>query len=349
VAVACGLLGALATWAIVGKGRRREQRLRREEAVRSVLFRTLDEAGPPADILHQLPRSESRLLEAKARALLPALRGDDRETLALLLDAGGATRAARQRCHSRRTNVRVTACQLLGDLGSAFAVLDLVPLLDDHRPAVRMAAARALGRLGQPTGATALLGAVEGRRPVPVDVVADAIQQIRDWPVSVLHPCLSHPSEPTRALAVELLGRVQALDSLPELVDLLEHDPSTDVRVRAARALGRTGSPRAVQPLIDCVPSGPPGLVAEAVTALGRLGAIAAVPTLRVTLHGPSPALVQAAAAALAAIAPQGVDLLEEIAADPHHPARTVARIALARAEAPAPAAPVGRPLTRSR
>jgi HEAT repeat protein len=162
-------------------------------------------------------------------------------------------------------------------------------------------------------------------------VVADAIQQIRDWPVSVLHPCLGHPSESTRALAVELLGRVQALDSLPALVDRLEHDPADEVRVRAARALGRTGSPRAVGPLIDCVPGGPPALVAEAVAALGRLGATSAVPTLRTTLVGPSPALVHAAVAALAAIEPQGVELLQEIAADRYHPACTAARAELVR------------------
>ena len=333
-AVACGFLCGLAVWAVAGRHRRHQRRLEREDTIRSVLFRTLDEPRPSPAILGELRRSDSKLLEAKARAMLPALRGGDRETLARLLEARGATLSARHRCHSRRTNVRVTACQLLGDLGSSYAVLDLVPLLDDHRPAVRVAAARALGRLGQPTGATALLGAVEGRHPIPVDVVADAIQQIRDWPLSALYPCLTHPSESTRALAVELLGRVQALENLPQLVDLLEHDPVTEVRVRAARALGRTGSPRAVEPLMNCVPSGPAALVAEAVSALGRLGATAAVPTLRVTLLGPSPALVQTAVAALAAIEPQGVELLHEIAADQYHPACTAARAELVRVRA---------------
>jgi HEAT repeat protein len=328
------LFCALAVWAVAGRGGRHRRRLERDDTIRSVLFRTLEGPNPSPDILGELRRSDARLLEAKARALLPALRGTDRETLARLLEERGATRTARQRCHSRRTNVRVTACQLLGDIGSSFAVLDLVPLLDDHRPAVRVAAARALGRLGQPAGATALLGAVEGRHPIPVDVAADAIQQIRDWPLSVLHPCLTHPSESTRALAVEMLGRTQALENLTELLDILQNDPSTDVRVRAIRALGRTGSPRAVEPLMECVPSGPPAMVAEAVSALGRLGATAAVPTLRVTLLGPSPALMQTAVAALAAIEPLGVELLHEIAADQYHPACTAARAELVRNQA---------------
>jgi HEAT repeat protein len=334
VAVTCGFLCGLAVWAVAGRPRRRQRRLQRENAVRSVLFRTLDEPVPSAAILGELRRSDNKLLEAKARAMLPALRGSDRESLAQLLEARGATTSARQRCHSHRPTVRITACQLLGDLGSSFAVLDLVPLLDDHRPEVREAAARALGRLGQPAGATALLGAVEGRHPIPVDVVADAIQQIRDWPLSALHPCLTHPSASTRALAVELLGRVQNLEHLPELVDLLQHDPATEVRVRAARALGRIGSPRAIEPLLACVPSGPAALVAEAVTALGRLGATAAVPTLRVTLLGPSPALVKTAVAALAAIEPQGIELVQEIAADQYHPACTAARAELVRLQA---------------
>ncbi len=333
-AVGCVALCGAVTWAgLAVRQRYRERQARRDSAVRAALYRTLDDPGQPVRILADLQAADRRRLEAKARALLPALRGEDRETLARLLESQGVTDTARRQCRSRLPRVRVAGCRLLGDMGSSFAVLDLVPLLDDPRPVVRMAAAGALGRLGHPTGVFPLLGAVGRGNRLPVDVAADAIQQIRDWPVSHLQPCLTDPSEAIRALAVELLGRSQSVESVDVLVDFLEADPAPAVRVRAARALGRIGSPRGVQPLVGSVHSGPPALRAEAVSALGRLGSPAAIPSLRIALLGPSPLLSQTAAAALAAIAPRGIEVLQEIADDDSHPARTTARRALAVAQ----------------
>ena len=325
----CGFLCGLAAWAAAATRRRRVSLTEREAAVRSAIYRTLDDPAEPSRILDAMGAADRKLLQTKARALLPALRGEDRETLARLLESQGATAAARRQCRSRRARTRAAACAVLGDVGSSFAVLDLVPLLEDSRPAVRTAAAHALGRLGQPAGVVPLMGAVAGKA-VPIDVAADAIQQIRDWPVSLLHPCLADPSEATRALAVELLGRFHALESVGELIEVLEGDPSSAVQVRAARALGRIGSPRAIQPLIGFVTVGPGPLRAEAIASLGLLGAAAAVPTLRVTLLGPSQQLSQAAATAMCAIKPRGVEALQEIANDHTHPAGSIARRALA-------------------
>jgi HEAT repeat protein len=175
---------------------------------------------------------------------------------------------------------------------------------------------------------------------VPLDEAADAIHQIRDWPVSLLQPCLSDPSEPTRALAVELVGRFHDLESVDILLGVLSDDSSTGVRVRAARALGRIGSPRSVEGLMACVHVGPPDLRAESIAALGRMGAAAAVPSLKVALLGSSLVLSQAAAAALSAITPKGVAVLEEIAIDHSHPAAAVARRALDVALVPEPSLP---------
>ena len=338
--LACGFLCGLAVWACAATRRRRAPQLaRREAAVRSALYRTLDSPGEPSELLDDLDAAANKLLEAKARALLPALRGEDRETLARLLESRGATEAARRQCRSRRATARAAACALLGDVGSSFAVLDLVPLLDDPRPVVRTAAARALGRLGQPAGVIPLIGAAASKA-LPVDGAAEAIHQIGDWSVSLLHPCLADQCESTRALAVELLGQFHNLESVDAIVEILADDQSTAVRVRAARALGRIGSPRAIQPLIDCVASGPGAVKAEAIAALGKLAAVAAVPTLRVTLLGPSQHLSQAAAGALAAITPKGVEILQEIADDQLHPAASTARRELAAGRALAESGP---------
>jgi len=334
-AVVCILsCGVAAGAAIAARRRLRKRHAAREVAVRTALYRTLDEAGEPGRIVDELVAADRKLLEAKARALLPALRGEDRETLAQLLESRGVTDAARRQCRSWRATKRASAVQELGEVGSSFAVLDVAALLDDPKPVVRMAAARALGRLGHATGVGPLMGAVEQANRLPVDVAADAIGHIRDWPVSLLQPCLTDPSESTRALAVELLGRLRSLDSVEALLERLEGDPAPGVRVRAARALGRIGSSRAIAPLIDCMHSGPEALRVEAASSLGRLGTPAAIPTLRATLLGPSPRLSEASAAALSAIVPRGIDVLEEIADDPSHPAGSTARRALAARQA---------------
>ncbi|MGI9022633.1 MAG: HEAT repeat domain-containing protein [Acidimicrobiales bacterium] len=329
IAWAVGL--PVAVWvAIAVRHHRRSRRVQREQLVRSILYRTLEHPGRSAQIVGTLGAADQRMLEAKARALLPALRGDDRETLAQLLESRGAVDAARHKCRSHRPAARVGACRLLGEAGSSFAVLDLVPLLNDRSPGVRRTAARALGRLGQPSAVPALLGALDRRHPPPVDEVADAIEAIRDFPVEILRHGVLRGPEPTRLVAAELLGRLQVLDAFDDLVEVVGLDPSLEVRVRAARALGNLGSPWAVAPLLCHFHGGPQALRAEAVHAIGRLGAAEAVPDLLLLLVGDNLRLSESAAEALAGIAPLGVAVLEELAADDHHASTQLARRALA-------------------
>jgi HEAT repeat protein len=326
--VALGSLGAAIV--LVARRHHRDRHAEREAAVRTVLFRTLQEPGRSDEFVGGLVPSDGPILEAKARVLLADLKGEDRETLARLLESRGAVAAARRQCRSHRAESRSAACQLLGDAGSAFAVLDLVPLLDDRSLAVRLDAAKALGRLGQPGAVAPLLGAVRGRHPIPVDVVADAIEQIRDCPVSLLRQCMLDPSASARSVGAELLGRLHVLDAIGDLIDVLEGDPAPHVRVRAARALGRLESPRAIRPLLACLESGTPALRAETASALGRLGSPAAIPELRMMLLGPSPRMSELAAQALATIVPQGLAALEDLADDDRHTAAAVARKVLA-------------------
>jgi len=110
--VACGFLCGMATWAAVGSRRsRRQRRTERADEVRSALFRTLDQPDESARIIDGLVASDRKLLEIKARAVLPALRGEDRETLARLLESRGATDAARRQCRSRRPG-RTSPCSI---------------------------------------------------------------------------------------------------------------------------------------------------------------------------------------------------------------------------------------------
>ncbi|HET7722399.1 MAG TPA: HEAT repeat domain-containing protein [Acidimicrobiales bacterium] len=286
-----------------------------EAEVRRILFRAIDEGDLPAAAIEALTPVQQQVLETQAKNLLPSLRGKDRETLGVVLDRLGAVDAARRQAKSKRAGARAEAGEFLGESGSPDAVRDLVQLLQDPDAKVRWAAARGLGRLGHPSAVPALLDSIEGTLPVPVDVVAGAVAQIRECPVPLLREGLASPSVPKRALTVELLGRFQALVAADEIIDLLHNDPSVEVRARAARSLGRMGSPRAVQPLLGCVEDGPVATRAQAIWALGEMGALEALPVLRTTLLGSSHHLGELAADALAAMGPSGIQALSEIAA----------------------------------
>jgi hypothetical protein len=179
--------------------------------VRRIVFRAIDQGDLDQATLDGLSSVQQRALESQARALLPSLKGEDRDTLGRMLDRLGTVDAARQRTHSKRAVVRAEAGEFLGESGSRDAVNDLLELLKDSDPKVRWSAARGLGRLGDPSAVPVLLACLEGLRAVPVDVVADAVFEIRDCPVALLRDGLQSPSVPTRALTVELLGRFQAL------------------------------------------------------------------------------------------------------------------------------------------
>jgi len=282
--------------------------------VRAILFRAIDERGFAPGALEALSPTHHRALEAQAQALLPSLRGEDRDTVGKILDRLGTVDKARRKAHSKRAVVRAEAGEFLGESGTPEVATDLVELLKDPDPKVRWAAARGLGRLGDASAVPMLLASLDGPHAVPVDTVADAIFQIRDCPVYVLRDCLRSQSVATRTLALELLGRFQALTAADDVIRLLHEDPSVEVRARAARSLGRMGSPRATAALLPCVSEGPVAMRAQAIWALGEIGAPEAIPVLRATMLGPSHHMGELAADALAAMGPAGLDVLAEIA-----------------------------------
>jgi HEAT repeat protein len=300
-----------------------------EAEVRAVLFQAIDAGDLAQSTIEALTPAQRDVLEIQARALLPSLRGKDRETVGHVLERLGAVEAARRQTHSRRAVTRAEAGEFLGESGSPEAVQDLIALLADPDPKVRWAAAHGLGRLGHPDAVPSLLAAVEGPCAVPVDVVAGAVVAIRECPVPLVRQGLGSPSVPTRALTVELLGRFQALAATDDVIDLLHHDPSVEVRARAARALGRMSSPRAVGPLMACVEEGPMAMRAQAIWALGEIGAEEALPILRATLLGRARHLSDLAADALAIMGSKGTGVLREVAAS-DSPSAAIAGRALA-------------------
>jgi len=337
VAVALAASPALVAVGVVVRNRARRVMVARAGAeVRPILFGAMDKGEFDPHVVDALTPTQQRALEAQARSLLPKLRGSERETLGRLLDRRGAVDAAHRQRHSRRARTRARAGEFLGESGSPSTmrnVLGLLELLKDPNPQVRWSAARGLGRVGHTSALSPLLASLEGPRAMPVDVVADAVFQIRDCPVSVLRQGLGSRSVPARAVTVELLGRFQALAAIDDVVGLLHHDPSVEVRARAARALGRMGSPRSVDALLASLDNGPAAMRVQAVWALGEIGDPRAVPALRGLLVGPAHQLAEAAAAALAATGHMGVLVLKQVAEGDGHPAAAATEALMARAD----------------
>lgn len=297
------------------------RRSRAEAYVRPLLFQALDAGDIDAAAIDGLTPVQRRAIERQARALLPKVKGQDKEALARLLQRRGAVAAARRQTRSKRSRARIQAGEFLGQVGSPAALRDLLELLHDPNPQVRWSAARGLGQLGHQAALSPLLASLEGSRPMPVDVIADAIFQIRDCPISLLRQGAKSRSAPTRAVAVELLGRFQAFAAADDVIQILERDPSVEVRARAARALGRMSTMRAVEPLMECLDDGPAAVRIQATWALGEIGAPQAVTALHVIMLGPSPQMATVAAAALVAIGPPGVRVLTHVAEGDGYPA----------------------------
>ena len=336
LAVAAACAAACAAAFMLWDRSRSNGQARAAADARPILFNVLDGGDPGA--IDSLEPAQRRIVEAQARSLLPKVKGRDKDVLARLLEKGGAVESARRQSHSRRATSRAKAGDFLGEAGSPAAVgdlLDLVGLLDDPDQKVRCSAALNLGRLGNVGAIAALRASLEGVRPIPVDVVAEAIFQIRDYPEGLLRRGLLSPTESERALSVELLGRFQHLVAADEVIELLLNDPSVDVRARAARSLGRMGVPGAVQPLLSCLGDGPSAVQSEVIWALGEIGGSEAIAALRAILLGPSRTMGQRAASALVATGPPGIESLNRIAGERGHPAAPIAAAALVGEPAP--------------
>jgi HEAT repeat protein len=296
------VIGLAGAGVVAGRRGTRSSQAEAQAAARPVLFSTMDSGVIDVEALHRLPRRQRRALQDQARALLPQVRGTDHDNLVRLLEHTGAIGRARRQAGSRRSAARARAGLFLGAAGRPTEMDNLLRLLHDPVPSVRWAAARSLGRLGHASAVSPLLASLEGDRPIPPDVVVEAIAQIRQCPVAVLRQGLSSRSAPVRAVTVDLLGRFHALAALPDIVRRLADDPSIEVRTRAAQALGRLGSPRAVDALLAALADGPATMHPQVVRALGEIGAPEAIPALRRALTGPSPQLRAAAAHALEAV-----------------------------------------------
>ncbi|MDQ1651091.1 MAG: hypothetical protein QOI35_291 [Cryptosporangiaceae bacterium] len=307
-----------ALWRAVQDGRRR-RRARLLAPVRPLVLRLAaggDEDGDAVRTLTGLDRRTWASVEPLVVKMLGKIRGEARGELVGLLQRHGAGARARVNLSSRSMTARATAAETLGVLGEMSAAEPVRALLTDPSPDVRQVAARALGYTGDPSVADDLLDALGS---VPAQTIAQTLLNIGSTTAPTLISALNDERDSVRSVAVEVLGLFQFVGAVKPLGLMLPVEPSLQVQLRIATALGRLGHPGALGPLTAALaPRHPAALRASAAAALGQLGASRAVTPLAGLLADPAHAVASAAAAALTRLGPAGVSALADmVAADP--------------------------------
>jgi HEAT repeat protein len=271
-------------------------------------------------------------LEPTVGQLLGKVRGSSHDLLRTLLELRGTLARAQRRVHRPGAVGRARAAELLGSVEDPSVTPHLVRRLADRDPEVRQVAARALGRSGDPAAAEPLLACLAGGS-VPPRVVAQALLRLGPGAEPALVGALAKEDELIRAVAVEILGLSSAVSASRVVRVCLVEDQSLEVRIRAARSLGRVGLLTALGPLLDATePDQPTPLRAVAARALGELGHPFAVPRLRALLRDPVHRVAANAGRSLALLGEEGVTALRtEIQIRPDGPGAGHARESLAR------------------
>jgi len=236
---------------------------------------------------------------------LVELQGEDADRLRELLRFMEFEHHAAELLHSRSSWKRAVAARLLGEMPSPRTRDLLLVAARDGDPAVSFAAALGLLKRREPGMAVTVYDALEDRedwtpgqikelliqggtplaahlharlgRPglseARTKIIIDLLGHLRYLPAAAAMISLlrGHPSPETRISLLRALGRLEAIESLPDVLADLRH-PDWVVRSQAALALGRLGDPAAVSALFVALNDGSYWVRYNAAIALSRLG-----------------------------------------------------------------------------
>lgn len=172
-------------------------------------------------------------------------------------------------------NISVGAAEALGEIGDKQAIGPLIEVLNTDRygaTALSAAAASALGKIGQPA-VEPLMEELKGSVGSRWITVKDALVQIGGPSIEPLIELLNNKDSELRrraALALGEIGDTRAIDALL----LALNDEASNVREYAFKAIGSIGDEKTVEPLIGFLYSDDrktQNLAAEALVTTGEL------------------------------------------------------------------------------
>jgi HEAT repeat protein len=311
---------ALTIVIVLGKGWREVRDGWRRSMRRALEPRVLSYAhGDDASILSALGGGIGRRDRAVVEAILldhaSRVRGIERERLCRALDELGFVDRFLARLAGRRWWRRAEAAENLGLAAASRATARLAAALADDVSEVRLRAAKALGLVGGRAAVLPLVNALTEPNRWSTIRIADILTGMGSEVVKELMDGFPKLNAHAKLAALDILGRIHALEAVPWLLKRLE-DREPDVRARAAHALGAIGVVDAAPALRKALADAEWPVRAMAAKALGRVHDTAAIPGLCSALRDREWWVRANAAEALKLAGPPGVDALEGMLQD---------------------------------
>jgi len=164
---------------------------------------------------------------------------------------------------------------------------EVVPLLSSRDGAVRNSAIRIAGKLRLKEAVAPLIQLMEFAEDEELmDRVIEALVEIGGQELDAIHQALFTEEIRVKVSLLRVLGRIGEEDSVPLLIQALEH-PHEEVRIEAARALGQVRTPVALEPLMRRLQDSFGHVRRSAAASLGALGDPKALIPLVETLKDP--------------------------------------------------------------
>ncbi|ABA23115.1 Predicted signal transduction protein containing Nacht domain [Trichormus variabilis ATCC 29413] len=178
------------------------------------------------------------------------------------------------------SNVRSSAANALGRIGTETAIPGLLELLKDSESNVRSSAANALGNIGTETAIPGLLELLKDSESNVRSSAAFALVRIgTEAAIPGLLELLKDSESNVRSSAAFALGIIGTEAAIPGLLELLK-DSESNVRSSAAFALGRIGTEAAIPGLLELLKDSESNVRSSAADALGNIGTEVAIPGL---------------------------------------------------------------------
>ncbi|MBU7586798.1 MAG: HEAT repeat domain-containing protein [Nostoc sp. TH1S01] len=271
---------------------------------------SLNETAFQSQALQLLKEKEQQIEQVRFQEYCAALGEEDAAVNKLL-----------ELLQNSESNVRSSAAEALGKIGTEAAIPDLLELLKDSKFIVRNSATIALGKIGTEAAIPDLLELFKDSESHVRSSAAEALGKIgTEATIPDLLELLKDSESHVRSSAAEALGKIGAATAIPDLLKLLK-DSKFIVRFGAAEALGQIGTEAAISGLLELLKYSESNVRSIAAVALGKIGAAAAIPELLELLKDPESDVRFIAAEALGKIGaeaaiPELLELLKDSESD---------------------------------
>lgn len=194
--------------------------------------------------------------------------------------------------------VRATVAETLGGSGDPRVVAPLVALLGDDDQRLRSAAANALGRTGDRRAVEPLIAGLRDSDREVRSTAAHSLGLLKDGRAATPLVAWFRGEPHLGGQGEDVLDGLDCTQAVGPLIAALR-DETAEVRLFAARALGRIRDPRAAKALLDARLDSDPPVRAKVLEALAAAGDPRAFSALLDALSDPETTVVAAAASAL--------------------------------------------------